>query len=73
MIHIRLNRIKKNLSNNNTKSVYKNEQWMRFLNLSVSQSAGAIEYTNCIYTEAYDPSPTNVLDMTVNNLMVRFQ
>ena len=38
------------------------------------QSAGAIEYTDCISAEGEDPPPpTSVVDMTLNNLLVRFQ
>ena len=37
-----------------------------------AQSAGAVEYTKWFSTEEYD-SPINVLDMTINNHMVRFQ
>ena len=33
----------------------------------IAQSAGAVEYTDCFST------PTSVLDMTFNDLMVRFQ
>ena len=40
---------------------------------SLAQLAGAVEYTNCTSSEGYDPPPTSVLDMTLNNLMVRFQ
>ena len=36
------------------------------------QSAGAVEYTDWFSVERQD-SPTSVLDMTLNNLMVRFQ
>ena len=38
----------------------------------VAQSAGAVEYTDCISVEGYEPL-TSVLDMTLNSLMVRFQ
>ena len=37
----------------------------------IAQSAGAVEYTDCFSAEGYDP-PMSVLDMTLNNLMVRF-
>ena len=40
--------------------------------LTSAQSAEAVEYTDCIFAEGYD-LPTKVLDMTRNNLMVRFQ
>ena len=46
------------------------------LNISSScfaQLAGAVEYTDCITAEGYGRPPTSVLDMTLNNLMVRFQ
>ena len=36
--------------------------------------AGAVEYTDCTSAEGKDtPPPMSVLDMTLNNLMVRFQ
>ena len=35
----------------------------------IAQLAGAVEYTNC----RRPPHPTNVLDVTLDNLMVRFQ
>ena len=38
----------------------------------MSQSAVAVEYTNCISAEEY-PSPMIILDMILNNLMVKFQ
>ena len=34
-----------------------------------AQSAGAIEYTDSTSAEGWDPTPTSVLDMTLNNLM----
>ena len=37
----------------------------------IAQSAGAVEYTDCFSAEGYPP--TSVLDMTLNNLMVKFQ
>ena len=40
---------------------------------SVAQSAGAVEYTDCTSAEGVRPPLTSVLDMTLNNLMVRFQ
>ena len=40
----------------------------RFL---LSQSSAAVEYTDCIPVESYDPTPKSVLKMTLNNLMVR--
>ena len=39
----------------------------------VAQSAGAVEYTDCTSAEGLRPLLTSVLDMTLNNLMVRFQ
>ena len=36
-----------------------------------AQLAGAVEYTNCFSVK--DPPPMSVLDMTLSNLMVRFQ
>ena len=38
-----------------------------------AQSAGSVEYTDCISTERWNPPPTSILDTTLNNLMVRFQ
>ena len=35
--------------------------------------AGAVKYTNFISEEGQDPPPTSVLDMTLNNLIVRLQ
>ena len=40
--------------------------------IKIVQSAGAVEYTDCISTEVKTP-PTGFLDMQLNNLMVRFQ
>ena len=39
----------------------------------IAQSAGAVEYTDCISAEGWYPHPTSVLDMIPNNLMMRFQ
>ena len=39
---------------------------------SMAQSTGAVEYTDYISTE-YNTSSTSVMDITVNNLMVRPQ
>ena len=36
-------------------------------------SVGAVGYTNCIQAEGLSPPLTNVLDMTLNNLIVRLQ
>ena len=38
-----------------------------------AQSVGAAEYTNCISARGVRPHSMSVLDMTLNNLMVRFQ
>ena len=40
-----------------------------------AQSAGGVKYTDCVSTEGLElhPTPTQVLDMTLNNLMVRLQ
>ena len=40
---------------------------------TIAQSAGAIEYTDCISAERQDPLPTIVEDMTPNNLMMKLQ
>ena len=37
------------------------------------QLAGAVEYTNCISAEVYDPSPTSVLGLMQNNPMTKLQ
>ena len=42
------------------------------LELNMAQLAGAVEYTDYISAEGYN-SPTNVLDMKLNNLIVRLQ
>ena len=43
-------------------------------NYFFAQSTGAVEYTDCTSAEGVrPPPPTSVLDMTLNNLMVRFQ
>ena len=40
----------------------------------VAQSVGAAEYTDYFFAEGSDPpSPASVLDMTLNNLMIRLQ
>ena len=36
-------------------------------------STGAGEYTNCTSPEGVSPPSTSILDMILNNLMVRFQ
>ena len=38
-----------------------------------AQSAGAVEHANCITCRGVRLSPTSVLDMTLNHLMVKFQ
>ena len=40
---------------------------------NLGQSAGVVEYTDCIPAELYDFLPASVLDMTLNNQMVRLQ
>ena len=42
-------------------------------NRNIAQSAGAVDYTNCFSAGGKTPHPTSVLDMTLNNLMVRLQ
>ena len=37
-----------------------------------AQSAGAVEYTDRFSAEGQDP-PTSILDITLKNLMVKFQ
>ena len=41
--------------------------------ITFTQSAGAVEYTDCTSAEGYDPAPTSTLGITQNNLMVRLQ
>ena len=43
-----------------------------FSQVNFAQLAGAVEYTDCNSAESKDPHSTSVLDMTLNNLMVRF-
>ena len=38
----------------------------------LAQSAGAVEYTDCISTERKDRPPKNVQYITVNNQMLMF-
>ena len=40
---------------------------------NIAQSAGAVEYPDCFSADGQDCPLTSVLDMTLNNLMVRFQ
>ena len=40
---------------------------------SITQLAGAVEYSNCISTERVRLPLTSTLDMTLKNLMMRFQ
>ena len=41
---------------------------------NIVQLAGAVEYTDCISAKGQDPlAPMRVLDMTLNNLVVKFQ
>ena len=49
------------------------EYFRLYLPNFISPVGGAVEYTECISAEEYDPSPMSVLDMTLNNLMVRLQ
>ena len=44
----------------------------KFFKFFFALSAGAVEYTNCFSAKGKTPS-TSILDMTLNNLMVRFQ
>ena len=44
-----------------------------FSSSKFAQLAGAVEYIDCFSAEGYLPPTTSVLDMTLNNLMVRFQ
>ena len=46
--------------------------FVSLLDYLVEKSAGAVEYTDCIYSEGKS-LPTSVLDMTLNNLMRRLQ
>ena len=39
----------------------------------LAQSVGAVEYTDCFSAGGNTPLPMSVLEMTLNNLMVRFQ
>ena len=41
--------------------------------VSLTQSAGAVEYTNFISVEGWDPNSNEYPDMTLNNLMVSLQ
>ena len=41
--------------------------------INAAQSAGGVEYTDCTSAEGLHPPPMSALDMTLNNLMVRFQ
>ena len=62
--------------NNQVNTLPLDLELIHFLNtlISLAQSAGALEYTDCFSAEGYDPPPPpiNVLDMTLNYLMVRF-
>ena len=46
--------------------------YLTFISLNVPSRLGVTEYTDCFSAVVYDPQ-TSVLDMTLNNLMVRFQ
>ena len=39
----------------------------------ITQSAMAVEYTDCTSAEGLDPTFNECPDMTLNNLMVRFE
>ena len=39
----------------------------------LAQLAGTKAYSDCFSAEKSDPTPTSVLFMTLNNVMVRFQ
>ena len=41
--------------------------------LHSAQLAGAVQCADCISAEEWEPCPTSVLDMTLNNMMVRLQ
>ena len=46
------------------------------INICLAQIAGAVEYTEYISAEGYNPhphAPISVLDMTLNHLMARLQ
>ena len=43
---------------------------MVYIHARIAQSAGAVEYTDCFFADGQDPSPTSVLYMTLNNLMM---
>ena len=45
----------------------------RWPSSSFAQLAGPVEYTDYFSAEGQDPPQTCVLDMTLNNLMMRFQ
>ena len=51
------------------------KDYTKNVNINVAQSAGAVEYTDCFSADGEDlpPPATSVLDVTQNNLMVRFQ
>ena len=52
-------------------------EFLKFIDLTTpnrpAESAGAVEYTDCIFAEGLDHPPMSVLAMILNNLMVRFQ
>ena len=39
----------------------------------LAQTSGAVEYIDFIYTDGVRPTPMRVLDMKLNNLMVRLK
>ena len=45
----------------------------RDFNVHIVQSAGAVEYTDYTSVEAYPPKKDECPDMTLNNLMLKFQ
>ena len=48
------------------------QKFSKMKKIKLFQSAGAVEYSECFYAEGTAPS-TRVFDMTLNNLVVRFQ
>ena len=47
-------------------------RWLKQTQKSFPQSAGTVEYTDCFSTGVWNPSPTSILHMTLNNMIVRF-
>ena len=59
-------------------SLFYANSFIKVLTNWFAQLAGAVEYTDCFSAEGYNPTPrpenknkTSVLDLTLNNLMVR--